>query len=74
MVEQAHRPVLRQLGPPQSVHDASLPNGNMEVEDGEAEEGELEEGEAADEPKDVAMPDAEAEGMLLHNVNEQCKS
>ena len=46
----------------------------MEVEDGEAEEGELEEGEAAEEPKDVAMPDAEPEGMLLHIITTQCKS
>ena len=46
----------------------------MEVEDGEAEEGELEEGEAAEEPKDVAMPDAKPEGMLLHIVKARCKS
>lgn len=37
----------------------------MELDDGEAEEGELEEGEAAEETKDVAMPEAVAEGMLL---------
>ena len=36
----------------------------MDMDDGEAEEGELEEGEAAEEPKDVAMPDADPEGML----------
>ncbi len=47
------------------MHDAFLPNGNMELDDGEAEEGELEEGEAAEETKDVAMPEAVAEGMLL---------
>ena len=66
MFEQAHRPVLRELVPPHPVHNASLPNGNMDVEDGEAEEGELEEGEAAEEPKDVAMPDAHPEGTLRH--------
>ena len=53
--------------PPHPVHDASLPNGNMDVDDGEAEEGELEEGEAAEEPKDVAMPDADPEGALRHS-------
>lgn len=39
------------------------------MEDGEAEEGELEEGEAAEAPKDVAMPDAEPEGVLPHIVD-----
>lgn len=55
---------MRKLEPTHAVHDALLPNGNMELDDGEAEEGELEEGEAAEEIKDVAMPDAVAEGVI----------
>ena len=39
------------------------------MDDGEAEEGELEEEEAAQEPKDTAMPDADAEGLIASTMS-----
>jgi hypothetical protein len=40
------------------------------MDDGEAEEGELEEGEAAQDPKDTALPDVVAEGLLWCTMSE----